>query len=459
MYLKYKDSTLNKLFRAALICTCIATSTATAATSVEDNVTVASGVEISIDVLANDTGDGLLTLDVPDPWSLKSGSVTLVENQLTYTSDIGFTGLDNIWYNFQDAQGNKNYGQVNITVTDPSNNPVVGVNDNVTVISGVEISIDVLANDTGNGSLILDLPDPWSLKGGSVTLADNQLTYTSGIGFTGLDKIWYNFQDAQGNRNYGQVNITVTSPFDPWYKPTPATTWQWQLNGVLNTNYNVDVYNIDLMDNGAETIQQLQASGKKVICYFSTAYENWRSDALDFNSSDLGNPLDDWPGERWVDIGSSNVRAIMTARMQEAKSKGCDGVEPDNVDAYVFDSDTDIDNNTGFNITSNDQVDYNIFLATTAHGLGLSIGLKNAIELIFELEPYFDFAINEECYFYEECGGLQPFLDNNKAVFQVEYNDHYVPSVPVICNSSNTIGFSTLILNLDLDDTHRHSCI
>ncbi|MDQ7023057.1 MAG: endo alpha-1,4 polygalactosaminidase [Candidatus Gracilibacteria bacterium] len=30
---------------------------------------------------------------------------------------------------------------------------------------------------------------------------------------------------------------------------------------------------------------------------------------------------------------------------------------------------------------------------------------------------YFDFAINEECYSYNECHLLKPFIDNNKPVF------------------------------------------
>jgi len=69
------------------------------------------------------------------------------------------------------------------------------------------------------------------------------------------------------------------------------------------------------------------------------------------------------------------------------KEKGCDGVEPDNVDGYT--------NDTGFNLTSNDQIQYNKFLANEAHQRGLSIGLKNNLDQIEVLEPFFDFAVNE----------------------------------------------------------------
>ena len=107
-----------------------------------------------------------------------------------------------------------------------------------------------------------------------------------------------------------------------WYTPSVATTWQLQLSGTLDTSHAVDLYDIDLFDNSAEAIAALQADGKKVICYFSTSYEDWRSDADDFLSTSLGKEMDDWPGEKWVDIRSQNVLDIMIARLDLALSKG-----------------------------------------------------------------------------------------------------------------------------------------
>jgi len=49
----------------------------------------------------------------------------------------------------------------------------------------------------------------------------------------------------------------------------------------------------------------------------------------------MGNGLTGWKGERWLNISSANVRSIMTARIQLAAQKGCDGIDPDNVDGYV----------------------------------------------------------------------------------------------------------------------------
>jgi hypothetical protein len=88
-------------------------------------------------------------------------------------------------------------------------------------------------------------------------------------------------------------NPPVTS--GSWYKPPVSASWQWQLSGTINTAYDVDIYDLDLFDSTAALIQKLQASGKKVVCYFSAgSYENWRSDEASFNSGDLGN------NHRWM---------------------------------------------------------------------------------------------------------------------------------------------------------------
>jgi hypothetical protein len=63
---------------------------------------------------------------------------------------------------------------------------------------------------------------------------------------------------------------------------------------------------------------------------------------------------------------------ILFARLDLAVAKGCDGVEPDNVDGYA--------NNTNFPLTVQDQLQFNIWLANEAHARGLSIGLKNDLD-------------------------------------------------------------------------------
>ncbi len=248
-----------------------------------------------------------------------------------------------------------------------------------------------------------------------------------------------------------------TSPLTEgdWYRPATFVTWQWQLNNAVNTSYEVEIYDIDLFDSSVELIQQLQATGIKVVCYFSAgSYEEWRPDANQFTTSDLGSSLVDWPGERWLDIRTDNVSSIMKSRLDLAKEKGCDGVEPDNMDGY--------DNSSGFNLSATDQLAFNRLIANEAHLRDLSVGLKNDLDQINELESYFDFAVNEQCFEYTQCDKLSPFIDNGKPVLQAEYKQDYINDVSArnaMCSESLNMQFSTLVLPLYLDDAFRFSCL
>jgi hypothetical protein len=231
------------------------------------------------------------------------------------------------------------------------------------------------------------------------------------------------------------------------WSPAPGTSWQWQLTGNIDTSVDVAMYDIDLFEAPDATIAELKAAGRSVVCYFSAgSREDWRPDAGAFQPADYGNDLDGWPGETWLDIRSPNVRAIMKQRLDLAVQKGCTGVEPDNVDGYANDS--------GFPLTEEDQLDYDVFLAAESHTRGLSVGLKNSVELVPKLITHFDWALNEECLSFDECDSLAPFISANKAVFHVEYVDQSSQGsakLAEVCGQSSTQGFSTLVKTWDLD--------
>ena len=98
------------------------------------------------------------------------------------------------------------------------------------------------------------------------------------------------------------------------------------------------VWDIDLFDNQASTIQTLKAAGKIVVCYFSAGtWEDWRDDAKDFPAGDLGKVLPEWPNEKWIRTGSTKVRDIMAKRIKIAAEKGCDAIDPDNTGMCQWD--------------------------------------------------------------------------------------------------------------------------
>jgi hypothetical protein len=253
------------------------------------------------------------------------------------------------------------------------------------------------------------------------------------------------------------------SPLDPnvdpvtegnWYRPDVSATWQWQLLETVNTGYDVDVYDIDLFDADASLVAGLQTEGKKVICYFSAgSSEDWRPDFGEFEPDDMGGPLDEWEGERWLDIRSTNVHAIMLSRLDLAVEKGCDGVEPDNVDAFA--------NETGFDLTETDQLAFNRFVANEAHERDLTVGLKNDGDQASDLVDYYDFELNEECHKYGECDQVAIFTTEGKPIFNAEYTESLNEAetlADTVCPDALAANIRTLILPLDLDDTFRLSC-
>lgn len=227
-----------------------------------------------------------------------------------------------------------------------------------------------------------------------------------------------------------------------WWRPSPGVTWQWQLDGTLDTTLNVQMYDIDMFDTDASTIASLKSRGVVVICYVDVGtWEPGRPDASEFPASVLGNADPDGQGEYWLDIRSSTVQELMQARFETAQTKGCDGIEPDNVDGY--------ENDTGFPLTAADQITYNTWVAGAVHALGMSVALKNDVDQIGELEPLFDFELDEQCFDYDECDTLLPFIQANKAALEVEYGDAGLATT--ICPQANALKLDTIIKDVNLD--------
>ena len=78
------------------------------------------------------------------------------------------------------------------------------------------------------------------------------------------------------------------------------------------------------------------------------------------------------------------------------------------------------------------------------------------------LQPSFDFAVNEQCNEYSECGGYSAFTSANKPVFNAEYASKYAKNTngarDKLCTASRAANIRTLVLPLDLNGTFRYSC-
>jgi hypothetical protein len=230
------------------------------------------------------------------------------------------------------------------------------------------------------------------------------------------------------------------------WAPDPVTSWQWQLQDVIDTRVDVEMYDVDGFEVSAGTVQTLHDAGREVVCYISAgSWENFRPDAGDFPKSVKG-AGNGWPGERWLDIRKLRIlRPIMRARLDMCDAKGFDAVEFDLVDGYQ--------NHTGFPLTGADQLRYDVFLANEAHRRGMSAVLKNDLGQIRTLLPYFDVALNEQCFQYDECLRLRPFVNAGKAVITVEYK----LELGEFCPQAADLGFNSMKKRLSLR-VWRHPC-
>ena len=234
-----------------------------------------------------------------------------------------------------------------------------------------------------------------------------------------------------------------------WWKPkaSGSLTWQIQFTGRLNLDVPARVFDVDGDGTTKAQVAALHRKGAKVVCYVSAgSYEDWRADAARFPAEVLGAALDGWPGERWLDVRRWDVLGpIMKARFQACRAKGFDAVDPDNVDGYA--------NANGLGLTGSDQLAYNRRIANLAHSLGLAVGLKNDLDQIPALVPYFDFAVNEQCAYYRECRLLTPFVQAGKPVLEIEYE---VPPA-TFCAESRRLGLNAIFKRLSLSE-YRKAC-
>ena len=212
------------------------------------------------------------------------------------------------------------------------------------------------------------------------------------------------------------------------------------------------------VDNAA-AVAAIHAAGGKAICYLDAGTdEPFRPDHqayLDFDAACggclLGRSVAGFAEERWLDIDDERgqrtfVLGRVAARLERCRADGFDAVEFDNVEGYA--------NRTGLPLSQGAQLLFDTALANLAHARGLAVALKNDLEQIPALLPYFDMAIDEQCQEFEECDALTPFVAAGKPVFQVEYRS----SAAGACPPANAAGRNAIVKTVDLFDVPWTPC-
>ncbi|MCZ0757576.1 Ig-like domain-containing protein [Vibrio diabolicus] len=174
--------------------------------AIDDNAFVSLNGTVTLDVLSNDTdadGDGLKVSRA----SVDIGSVSVVDNKLSYVTQPQYYGEALITYSVTDGNGGTGSAKVTVNVVN-SQNPNA-VDDNITTDDRTPVTVYVLANDTDPDNDTLKLVSVQAQYGQVAMNADQSVTYTPTSGFEGNDVLTYIIQDSQGLQDTGKVIVTV----------------------------------------------------------------------------------------------------------------------------------------------------------------------------------------------------------------------------------------------------------
>jgi len=228
-------------------------------------------------------------------------------------------------------------------------------------------------------------------------------------------------------------------------------TFDWILweDNLDKINFNSKVVDLDVFDTDKKIIDNLKSEWKIVIWYINVwSIEKYRDDYNDFPKSVVWKTYPWWEDEKFLDIRKyKKFQELILNRLDIAKEKWFDGIEPDNMDTY------DNYNETGFNIYQWNSEEYLIWLSQEVNKRWMFLIQKNAPELSERMQKYFDGALLEGAFYNKFEDKFLNYTKNWKTVFNVEYTDNTNKKefLENICPKSKKIWFISILKNRDLD--------
>ena len=224
-----------------------------------------------------------------------------------------------------------------------------------------------------------------------------------------------------------------------FWQPFPKTSFQIQFTGDINTSIPAKVYILDGLTAPQTAIDALHAVNKKVVCQVSVGTVVGGSVEYSVLTEDMiGKAADKVANTYYVDIKNPSVLRIVEDRLDALVPKGCDAVLTKDAENWGKD--------TGFSVTQEDQLRFNLWMVRAAHELGLSIGLYDDQDQIPDLVDSYDFAFSDQCYAKDECAKFLPFIEEGKALFNVEYTGNK----DTVCAYANEMEVSTVLKSTKL---------
>ncbi len=189
--------------------------------AVDDAATTVHGVNVAIDVLANDSdpdpGDVLTVSTVGTPGH---GTAALLGGVIVYSPAPGFVGSDSFTYVVADFDGGTATATVTVEVT---NAAPAASDDTATTTDGTAVDIDVVANDGDPDGDPVSISVVGTPGHGSATVVGGSVRYTPVSGFVGVDTFTYSITDGLGGVSTATVTVTVTAGSTPPGPPGPPT--------------------------------------------------------------------------------------------------------------------------------------------------------------------------------------------------------------------------------------------
>jgi hypothetical protein len=164
-------------------------------------------------LLGNDSDPDGNAISILSVQGATNGTVALVDGNVRFTPSADYNGPATFTYTVSDGRGGLSTATVTLGIKAVNDAPVAVV-DNITTNEDTRITINVLTNDRDVDGDSLSVTSATTSNGTVVINANNTLSFTPAINFSGTAQIQYSISDGKGGTSNAQVNVTVAPQAD-----------------------------------------------------------------------------------------------------------------------------------------------------------------------------------------------------------------------------------------------------
>lgn len=212
-------------------------------------------------------------------------------------------------------------------------------------------------------------------------------------------------------------------------------------------------------DTSAQDLAALHDAGVVVLAYLSVGTaEDWRHYASSVDSSWTLDPVDGWPGERYVDARVDAWRWLMAAEARELEALGFDGFYLDNLDVAELYPET-ADAVVALVEGLRDAAPRALLVAQN----GLAVAERLPIDGIAHEDVFWrwdeGYRASPAAETRRLLAGLRRLRDQGVPVFTLDYTEPGSSAAPEVVRRSVAEGFRPAVSVIDLDaPPHAPAC-